>query len=83
MTEEELTPWFEGDVKPIHEGVYQTGETTFAYWLNNPLGGCWTQDCPTVADAELESLFGLTARTTVQRWRGFAQCPQPDLFASA
>lgn len=35
-TDDDLTPWFPPDVKPVHEGVYQTrnlkGLLTFQYW---------------------------------------------------
>lgn len=38
-TDDDLTPWFPPDVKPVHEGVYQVNDgyvgvedRSFAYW---------------------------------------------------
>ena len=41
-TDDDLTPWFPPDMKPVHEGMYQTNispkfEPTFQYWN----GKCW------------------------------------------
>lgn len=76
---QELTDWFPGSVLPVREGVYQTGEATYAYF--DDTAGGWTPDCCSPAEAFTEALFGSAMRKTVDQWRGLAKCPEPDLFA--
>ena len=86
-TENEKTPWFTGGERPVREGVYEMGNV-------EPDGNCfdgyayfdgqgWGLRSKTPDDAVLSySMFGSAPTINPDKWRGLAQCPQPDLFAS-
>lgn len=46
-----LTPWFAGDVRPVHVGVYNRelyySQATYSYWN----GEYWSTSCDTVERA--------------------------------
>lgn len=77
-TEDEKTPWFMGGDRPVREGVYETLDGGYAYFD----GDKWGLSDKTPDDAAMAySMFGPYEHKQTQ-WRGLAQCPQPDLFAS-
>ena len=63
----ELTDWIPGEVKPVHEGVYERrmSDGSFSCWN----GEVWNEDAATPADAA-----GKTSPSRDQRasWRGLA-----------
>lgn len=67
MSEQELTPWFPGDVKPVRVGLYQR-EWDLAANLNDPDywdGKQWRYNGP----------GGWRAGRQDRRWRGLASDP--------
>lgn len=77
-----LTPWFPGDVKPVHIGVYQrdfggVGNRKYAYWDGKHWR--WSNNTPEGA-AEWAPILdpGLGVCSPAQsypsiRWRGLAE----------
>lgn len=71
-TEDDLTPWFPPDVKPVHEGVYQTMANNlivFQYW-DSFQWGYYTQTPDRAIDQrQLRSEFQKSP------WRGLNKQP--------
>lgn len=65
-----LTPWFPGDVKPVHVGVYETDRIgRFQYWN----GKSWGYYMPSAEAAErVKASF--SARQQPE-WRGLSEKP--------
>lgn len=77
--DEEKTPWFTGAEQPAREGVYETQFGGYAYF---DMKG-WGLTSLTPDDAVVSySMFGAEPTIPPTKWRGLAECPQPDLFAS-
>jgi hypothetical protein len=74
MDEKDLTPWFPGDVKPAHPGVYQrhypSGDTWYARWDGKKWHTFWGSVALAARDSCSVSGF--------QRlpWRGLAHPPK-------
>jgi hypothetical protein len=73
MRKPKLTPWFPGDVKPVHEGVYLVevqGHLRFSKWT----GSNWnylSSDKDVAACAT-----SISGYTQARKWRGLAQEPK-------
>jgi hypothetical protein len=70
-----LTPWFDGAIKPVREGVYETEEDDRSRWFNYFDGRSWYYGGRTVDDAWAGfSYFNEMPRSIepecVARWRG-------------
>ncbi len=77
-TEDKLTPWFDQGQAPAREGSYEMEHGGYAYFD----GEHWGFTDKTPEDAEMTySMFG-PQLDKQPCWRGLAECPQPDLFAS-
>jgi hypothetical protein len=68
-----LTEWFPGDVKPVHEGVYETGggmdtRRYFQFWS----GKAWSLSSTTV-DGAFELRDDLSRRFQNEPWRGLTK----------
>lgn len=74
MSNEQLTPWYPGDVKPVRVGVYQTKnqiDKGAVYQRWNGLFWCLCCDTPDrAATWDDQSLFQRS------KWRGLAQPPR-------
>ncbi|CAJ0698065.1 hypothetical protein [Ralstonia mannitolilytica] len=79
MKEDQLTPWFPAEVKPVHVGVYEVEPMQldsgfrwpiFSYWN----GKLWGTACLSREDAEK---WGLVFKTADQnrQWRGLRSKP--------
>ena len=78
-----LTPWFPGDVKPVHIGVYQRdfgglGNRKYAYWDGEHWS--WSESTPELAAKWGASkwrtnigAFSSLQSNPVIRWRGLAK----------
>lgn len=71
-----LTPWFKGDAKPKHIGVYEVDDKDgisgnwFAYWDGAKF--CYRSTTP--EDAYRERCFSTDCKPLV-KWRGLAEKP--------
>ena len=70
-----LTQWHDGDVKPVHEGVYETQrefkyeKSNYAYWTGSHFS--WIRSSIKCA---FESRYNGTGLPVCQ-WRGLAEKP--------
>ena len=68
-----LTPWFSGDVQPVHLGVYQLdcgdwGHLVYCYWSRRGWG--WPAIRPEIA---VRRDWLTTRISTRGKWRGLAE----------
>jgi hypothetical protein len=71
MSEQKLTPWFPGHIKPTRHGVYQNGgPTVYQHWNGKAWGYASHTPEGAAAQAGMESIF------QNDRWRGLAEDPK-------
>ena len=71
-----VTLWHDGDVKPVHEGVYECyfsllKEVFFSYWD----GFTWHSGWITVGRAYENTDYPPSDSKTITKWRGLAVKP--------
>jgi hypothetical protein len=77
LNDRALTPWFSGDVKPAHKGVYQrlydphteTEEVVFCRWDGRSWYCCF-------GTADLAATESLKSPVKCNPWRGLAHPPK-------
>lgn len=72
MSEEKLTPWFPGNVKPVRKGVYQRRAGflgSYSYW--NGRFWCLGDNTPLAAKDSVAISYASEAQSAL--WRGLAQ----------
>lgn len=70
-----LTPWFSGDVKPAHVGVYERSDARGVTWYSGWNGAWWGAFDGSIERAGLW-MNGPRSLHQDWRWRGLAEQPK-------
>lgn len=73
MTNEKVTPWIDGSVRPARDGVYEREDGIGGIHYARYIYGYWRQSHPSFEKASQEHR---TTSFQYRAWRGLAQNPE-------